>query len=455
MIKVLSCLLFYISVITQSSMAGELDEHLQVKRVGGLKKILKDRYFRVLTSKNSFDYFIYKGKAKGIQYEMAKLFTEKLNRKFSTKHKKLNIVFEMIPVEYDHLIPMLLEGKGDIIATGLTETEKRKKVVSFSIPYRRVDEVVVTRAENLKEGWAGQRYSVRESSSYYESLLKKKKVIEVETVHDALHDETIMELISHGVFDYTLSDSYLAEIAVKTYSDLVILKDRPFGRDVNISWVVRKEDKKLLSEINRFIPKIRKGSLLGNLLDRKYFKDLKRIRSKDFNLKQSKLSKYDNHFKKYAKLYGFDWRLIAALCYQESEFNPLAFNKSGAIGLMQIKQTTANENYVNISSIKGKKNIENNIHAGVKYLSWIKRTYFDQHDDILEDDRIRLSIAAYNAGPGRVQTAIKKTKRKRRNPKKWFREVEISMLEMGHYEPIKYVSEVNKRYVSYRLLGIK
>jgi membrane-bound lytic murein transglycosylase MltF len=433
----------------------DLGEHISFKRKGGLKKILRDRYFRVLTSKNSFDYYIYNGKSKGIQYEMMNRFADELNRKYSKNRKDLKIIFEMIPVDYDQLIPMLLKGKGDIIATGLTETKKRKKLVSFSIPYRKVDEVAVTRKENLSKGWANHKYSVRKSSSYYESLRKKKKVIEISPVNDELHDETIMDLISHGVFDYTVTDSYLAELGVKTFDNLVILKERPFGRDLNISWVVRNEDKKLLSEINQFIPKIRKGSLLGNVFDRKYFSDLDKIRTQNFSLADSRISRFDKIFKKYAKKYNFDWRLIAALCYQESRFNPSAYNRSGAIGLMQVKKSTAKERYVNISKISGPKNIDNNIHAGVKYLDWIKRTYFDKDDSIEEKDRIRLSLAAYNAGPGRIQQAIRHAKKNKRDPNKWFRDVELSLLEMGYYEPIKYVTEINKRYVSYLLLGIK
>lgn len=433
----------------------DLGDHLGVRRKGGLEKILNDRYYRVLTSKNIFDYYVYKGKAKGIQLEMIKLFTKHLNKKFVKGNKNLQIAFEIIPVEYDQLIPMLRAGKGDIIATGLTETKKRRKLVTFSIPYRKVDEVVVTRTENISKGWANRKYSVRKSSSYYESLLKKKKLISIETVNDELHDETIMDLVSHGLYDYTISDSYLAELAVKTFPNLVILKEKPFGRDVNISWAVRKEDKKLLREINSFIPTVRKGSLLGNMFDRKYFSDMAQIKTSEFNRKTSKLSKYDNYFKKYAKKYGFDWRLLAALCYQESRFDPRAHNRWGAIGLMQVKQSTANDKSVRIQNIKGMKNIENNIHAGVKYLHWIKTTYFDVIEDMSEKERVRLSLASYNAGPGRVQQAIRHARKQNRDTNKWFREIELSMLEMGYPEPIGYVTEINKRYVSYLLLGIE
>ena len=86
--------------------AKELGIHLNKADRGGLEKILKKKYFRVLTTRNPYDYYIYQGNAKGIQYEMIKEFTKYLNKKY-VKKGELRIVFEMIPVDFDQLIPML------------------------------------------------------------------------------------------------------------------------------------------------------------------------------------------------------------------------------------------------------------------------------------------------------------------------------------------------------------
>lgn len=432
-----------------------LKSHLVDSETGGLDRIIKQRYIRILTTKNAFDYYIYQGQAKGNQYEMVKKFIGFLNSKIPSKRNQTQIVFEIIPVDYEQLIPMLLAGKGDIIASGMTITKERNKLIKFSIPYRYVDEVILTRGEFAYLDWKKGIFSVRKSSSYYEALDKHPAKPKVDIVSESLHTENIMELVSLGRYKYTIADSYLAKSAQKVFKDLVILKDRPFGKKLPIAWAVRKEDKKLLKWINKFVPIIKKGTMIGNVLDRKYFRDMGRIRSKDFNLKTSTLSKYDDLIKKYAKKFGFDWRLIAALCYQESRFRPGITNKWGAIGLFQIKQMTANEPYINIREVSGVENVENNIHAGVKYLSWIKKRYFDTKPDMRERDRIRMAIAAYNAGPARVLQAIKRAQVMELNSNKWFKNVERAMLSLGKKEPVLYMSEINKRYVSYTLLGIK
>jgi membrane-bound lytic murein transglycosylase MltF len=447
--------LIYIFLIGSCFADDVLKSHLVDSETGGLERILKERYIRVLTTKNAFDYYIYQGHAKGNQYEMVKKFIDFLNKKFLAKRNQTQIVFEMIPVDYEQLIPMLVAGKGDIIASGMTVTSEREKLIDFSIPYRFVDEVILTRGKFSSLDWKKGTFSIRESSSYYEALIQHPSKPKIDIVSEGLHTENIMELVSLGRYNYTIADSYLAKNAQKVFKDLVILKDRPFGKKLPIAWGIRKEDKELLNWINAFIPLIKKGTMIGNILDRKYFKDMGRIQSKDFNLKTSTLSKYDNLIKKYSKKFGFDWRLIAALCYQESRFRAGITNKWGAIGLFQIKQMTANEPYINIREITGVYNVENNIHAGVKYLSWIKKRYFDTRPDMRERDRIRMTIAAYNAGPGRLLQAIKRAKKMNLNSNKWFKNVELGMLSLGKKEPVLYMSEINKRYVSYTLLGIK
>lgn len=454
---------FLILLISVSLPAEEkLADHLYIERKGGIKKIIRERYFRVLTTKNSFDYYIYQGVPKGIQLEMAKLLKKSINKRYASKKASLNIQFEMIPVETDQLIPMLKEGKGDIIAAGLTVTPERKKHIRFAKPYRYVDEVIVTRKDLLEEDFRGKDFHIRKSTAFYNSIKKfnhkykknKQFRINIKEVDETLHTENILELVSLGKFDYTIADSYIAEMATKIFDNLVILKARPFGKKLPIAWAVRKSEKRLAKEINLVMPKLKKGTKLGNIFSRKYFKDFGGIKARLKGETPDQISPYDDLIKKYSKMYNFDWRLMAALCYQESRFIQDLENEWGAIGLFQVKQMTANEPYVNIPNIKGPKNAENNIHAGIKYLAWIRDKHFGKIKGISEKAKIRMAMAAYNAGPTRVLRAIKRAKKMGLDPKKWFRHVEYGMLRLKRIEPISYVSEINKRYVSYMLLGI-
>lgn len=447
-------LIFLLFVANYSYGADKLLAHLNKVELGDLDRIVKKRYLRILTTKNPYDYFISHGETKGMQYEMAREFVKHLNNKYN-KDGKLKIAFEIIPVDFDQLIPMLNAGKGDVIAVGLTRTYNRDAQVSFTVPYQLVDDVIVTRQELTNQTWNAKTFHVQKNSSYFHELSKHSNLVKVKEVDSNLNAENIMEFISLKKYDYTLVNSFWAETISKRFKNLVVLPDRAFRKKVEFGWAVRKKNTHLLKELNSFLPKVRKGTLLGNTFGHKYFYDLGRVQSEDFDLGSSKISKYDETLKKYAKKYSFDWRLLAALCLQESRFNQEIENKWGALGLFQIKKMTADEPYVAIGPINGKENFDNNIHAGAKYLSWIKKTYFESQNEVIEEDKLRLMLAAYNAGPKRVRDAMGKARQMGLNPNVWFRNIELAMLELGHNEPVIYVSEINKHYVSYLLLGIK
>jgi membrane-bound lytic murein transglycosylase MltF len=447
-----------VDVDTKSGEAGptnivdmNLSNHLFKSQLGDLDRIVKVRYLRVLTTRNPYDFFVRNGDFKGVQYEMVKEFVKRLNKKYGKKGQP-QIAFEMIPVDFDQLIPMLNDGKGDIIAVGLTKTEERQSEIAFTRPYLTVSDSIVTRAELASEPWLGKKFVVQKDSSYLEAL--SKVGTPVKEVDPNLNAENLMELVSLKGADYTLVNSYWAESISKRLKNIVILKDKPFRDNVQISWAVRKESKNLLKELNAFIPMVRKGSLLGNTFGQEYFDDLCRLQSADFDLANQKISKFDDSLKKYASEFGFDWRLLAAQALEESRFDPEASNAFGAIGLFQIKQATANEPYVAIKAIKGAENVDNNIHAGVKYLAWLKKSFFDAKD-ISDEDKLRFTLAAYNAGPGRVKEAIATARLMHLKPDVWFRNVELAMLLLHTPDPVVYVSEINKHYVSYLLLGIR
>lgn len=147
-------LIIFIQLVSFNSVhaAERLKIHLDKVEYGGLEDILKRKYFRALTTRNPYDYYMHQGKTRGIQYEMVKEFTKYLNKKY-VKKGELRFVFEMISVDFDQLIPMLNEGKGDIIAVEMTKTPARKKLVSFTKPYQKVDDVIITRKELARNSW--------------------------------------------------------------------------------------------------------------------------------------------------------------------------------------------------------------------------------------------------------------------------------------------------------------
>jgi len=152
--------------------------------------------------------------------------------------------------------------------------------------------------------------------------------------------------------------------------------------------------------------------------------------------------------RKYAKQYNFDWLMIMAQGYQESRLDHTKKSKAGAVGIMQVLPTTAADPNVGIKDIQ---EINNNVHAGVKYLRFLRSRYFEAAE-ISPFDRVLFSFAAYNAGPGNIAKARKKAKAMGFDPNQWFGHVEVVAARSISREPVIYVRNILKYFISYKLL---
>jgi membrane-bound lytic murein transglycosylase MltF len=422
-----------------------------------LDGLLKRRYIRVLTTLNQTNFFLHHGRFFGYEYEIVKGWEKELNT--GKKGKDLHTVVEFIPVNRDELIAKLVAGYGDIAAAGLTITDSRRRLADFTIPYLTgVDEVIVTHKQAFKprtiEDLAGRRVFVRKSSSYYESLtalnkkLRKsgKRPVKIIAADENLETEDILELVNTGAVAFTVSDSHIANIWAGIFSNLVIHKELKLRSGGEIAWMVRKNSPKLKASLNAFLKQRQKGTLLGNIYFKRYYEKNAWIKNPLSSDRNKTLLKHKKLLKKYADRYGFDWLLIAALAYQESRFDHTKKNKSGAVGLMQILPSTGKDKNIAIRNVHL---LENNIHAGVKYLAFLKEKYFNDAR-IRPRDQVRLALAAYNAGPSKIQRVRAKTKQMGLDPNRWFRNVELATLKIVGQETVRYVSDINKYYVIYR-----
>jgi membrane-bound lytic murein transglycosylase MltF len=441
----------------QPSSSHPLGNHQANSYKEDLDGLLKRRYIRVLTTLNQTNFFLHHGRFFGYEYEIVKGWEKELNT--GKKGKDLHTVVEFIPVNRDELIAKLVAGYGDIAAAGLTITDSRRRLADFTIPYLSgVDEVIVTHKQTFKprtiEDLAGRRVFVRKSSSYYESLtalnkkLRKsgKRPVKIIAADENLETEDILELVNTGAVGFTVSDSHIANIWTGIFSNLVIHKELKLRSGGEIAWMVRKNSPKLKASLNAFLKQRQKGTLLGNIYFKRYYEKNAWIKNPLSSNRNKTLLKYKKLLKKYADRYGFDWLLIAALAYQESRFDHTKKNKSGAVGLMQILPSTGKDKNIGIRNVHL---LENNIHAGVKYLAFLKNRYFSDVR-IRPRDQVRLALAAYNAGPGKIQRVRAKTKQMGLDPNRWFRNVELATLKMVGQETVRYVSDINKYYVIYR-----
>ncbi len=152
-------------------------------------------------------------------------------------------------------------------------------------------------------------------------------------------------------------------------------------------------------------------------------------------------------FKKYGKKYGFAWHMIAAQAYQESGLNQKKKSPSGAVGVMQILPKTARDKNIGIHNVY---KLENNIHAGVKYLHFLRENFFND-PRISPLDQVFFSWAAYNAGPNKTNKLRRIAKKRGLNPNRWFYNVEQIASEKIGRETVEYVSNITKYYAACRL----
>ncbi|MFW5887731.1 MAG: transglycosylase SLT domain-containing protein, partial [Bacteriovoracia bacterium] len=397
---------------------------------GTWENVLKKKHLRFLTTNNSFNYYIHQGGQRGYEYEMARAFVKFLNSKLGLRGKK-KIKFSMLPVPREDLYKLLHQGMGDIIAAGVTITDNREEKLKFSLPYNYVDEVLlVHKSKAFKvdkiEQLAGATILINPHLSYYQSIsqvnkqLLKKKLVPINglSIDPSMETEQVIEMVDLGRYFYTIADSHIAKMAKHIFPNVVVKDQIKFRQNAAIAWATLPESNKLLLMINQFIPNYRKGSLFGNINLRKYFKGIKSLPN-DY-IESGRISPFDKLLKKYGEKYEWDWRLLAALAYQESNFRQDIINPYGAVGLFQIKEFVAKEPYVNIPNIKGMENLENNIHAGVKYLTWLRKTFFN-NPEVSELNQTKLTLAAYNAGPSRVHQAMMLAKKMKLNPQRWDR----------------------------------
>ena len=153
-------------------------------------------------------------------------------------------------------------------------------------------------------------------------------------------------------------------------------------------------------------------------------------------------------FKKYAAEYGFDYLMIGALAYQESGLNQNKRSSSGAVGVMQILPATAKDPNVNIPDIE---KLENNIHAGTKYLRFIIDRYYED-EPMDEVNKMLFAFASYNAGPAKINELRKKASAKGLDPNLWFNNVEVAAAKSIGRETVQYVSNIYKYFIAYQMV---
>jgi membrane-bound lytic murein transglycosylase MltF len=424
---------------------------------GDLDGMIERKLVRVAVARGGFFYYINRGRQHGLTSEALSGFEDFLNRHLELKGtRRIHVV--ALPMTRDQILPAVTDGVADIAAGGLTITPERSRLLDFSAPWMTgVREIVVTGPVSLPieklDDLSGREVVVRVSSSYFESLLGLNEDLErrglapidIIPAHEIFEAEDLLEMASVGMIGITISDDYIARFWGEVFPELSLRPDLVVREAGDIAWGFRKGSPQLREAIDTFVEETRPGTLLGNIVTKRYLENPERVVNALSGDRLKELSLEAPYFRKYADRYGFDWLQLAAQAFQESRLSHATRSPAGAVGIMQVLPQTAR-----LMKVNDYASLEGNIHAGAKYMRYLADHYFPD-ESIDPMNRWLFALAGYNAGGARISRLREKARRDGRDPNRWFGEVEQEVAARIGSETVNYVRNVMKYYLAYRM----
>jgi len=429
---------------------------------GDLDEMDQRRVVRALVTFNRASFFFDNGRPRGMTYDALVDFEKFLNRevhpKDTTGKEKINVV--LIPTTFGKAAADLQNGNGDLIAAAVYITETRKKIFDFVPLASSMHDVVVAGPDapplaNLEDLSGKQVYLFKNSVSW-ENLTElnkklsaaKKLKINLIAADGNLERDDLVEMAHAGLVQYTVTPSFTAQLWKNVFTDLKIYGDFPVTNKTDAGWAVRKDSPKLRAMLEEFASTHREGTAYFAQLANTYLKSGRFIKNNENAESVKRFNQMKGLFQKYANEYQFPWMLIAAEAYQESGLNQEAKSPVGAIGVMQVMPATAASSPVNIPDVT---KVDPNIHAGVKLLKFIRDDYF-KNDPMDPLNKTLMTLAAYNAGPGRIKQCRQVAADMGLNPNVWFKNVEYAVAKKVGAETVGYVSNIYKYYLGWKLM---
>jgi len=426
---------------------------------GDLDAMVERRVIRVLVIPGGPQFFYYQGKPRGMITELLAMLQQELNASLGRRLDQVEIV--PMPVSRDRLIPALLSGQADLVAADLTITEARSALVDFSVPFATgVDEIVVfapDTGEDIRsiDDLSGRDVFVRKSSSYFEHLSRLNldlhsrgmSLVNIVEANELLRVQDILEMVNAGLVEATVIDSHKATSWSQLLTEMVVREDLVLESGGEIAWAFRKKSPQFADQINEFARGHRKGTLLGNVLIERYLGNLKWVAGSTSDRAYERLRTLREHFQASAEETNIGWLMLVAQAYQESELDHSKKSPVGAVGLMQVKPSTAADKNVGIDDISAP---ADNIRAGALYMRFLMDRYFSG-PEMDELQQWFFALAAYNAGPAKVRRLRKQAVAEGYDPNQWVDNVEVIAAKKIGRETVRYVRNVFKYYVAYQM----
>ena len=411
-----------------------------------LERILERGYVNVGTIFGPTNYYLHADGYMGFEYELAKKYAD-----------SINVELRIIPsYSLDDLFIKLNNGEVDFLAAGLSVTDKRLQRFRFAPTYQHVSQKLVFKQGKVRPrritDLKGQ-LMVTSGSSYVENLERIKQSYNelAWTETNEFDSEELLVKVLNEEIDYTVIDSNSLAINRRYFPEISI--GFSIQKPEPLAWMVSNHSKHdILASLIEFFGEVHHdGTLLA--LDDKYYGHIEEFDYVDtrtfIKAVDKKLPTFRPLFEKYAQ--DIDWRLLAAISYQESHWRPNARSHTGVRGMMMLTLATAKQ-----MGVTSRLDIEQSIRGGAKYF---RRMINKMPDRIPSPDRIWFALASYNVGFGHLNDARIITQRQGGDPDRWVEvKTRLPLLQQKKYykhtrygyargeEPVRYVENIRRYY---------
>ncbi len=432
-------------IVIAGLLVGTCSERLTL-----LEEVRATGELRVVTRNSPTAYYLGPESPLGPEYELASRFAG-----------YIGVELTMYPADsLSDILPEVMSGRAHLAAAGLTVTEPRRKLVDFGPPYQEITQHLVYRLGSGRprriEQVIGGHIEVVASSSHAETLeglrLRYPELAWVE--NPGVESEELLFRVAEREIDYTVADSTEFSISRNFHPEIRVAFDLKEGDF--IAWAFREDDgdDSLRYAAHRFFAKLQSSGELGRILERYYghIDEFDYVGTRAFlRHVETRLPQYRHMFEEAAAATGIDWRLLAAIGYQESHWNPEAMSPTGVRGIMMLTLATADQ-----VGVDDRIDPESSIMGGARYFEVMKER-LPEH--IGEPQRTWLALAAYNIGYWHLQDARHLAEMRGQNPdawadiktslpllsqKKWYSQVKYGYAR--GWEPVRYVDNIRSYY---------
>jgi membrane-bound lytic murein transglycosylase F len=411
-----------------------------------VERILARGELRVVTVNTPTAYYTGAHGTEGLEFQLATEFA-----------RQLGVTLFMYPVSNARAMQAeLASGRADIAAAQLTANGAWRMAGDPSEVYDRIPQLVVYRSGEVRPRDTLQlesaRLSVRAGSPQEELLARLKRTVAptLQWIETAPRAADPVEDVQNGEADYAVVDAREFSFSHHLYPDVAVGFALPDSRPVQ--WIVRRGASQLYLAVNRFLHELAGSGELERLTaissgDSRTFLYEESRRFQE--LMTERLPRCRSWFDEASAQTGVDWRLLAAIGYQESQWDPVAESPTGATGVMMLTAPTAQS-----LGVKDRSNPQQSILAGARYFAEVRDKIPAR---IAEPDRTWFALAAYNIGYGHLEDARVLTQMRGKNPDSWT-DVRASLpllaeerwferIKHGYargWEPVQYVDRIQR-----------